>query len=151
MASTGFPPCWRTYLITFFSRPFYYRAAAPRLSVCSRTRGYMMVFNSMRSSHGWQKRHVGGQTLRPPRPMFHCRGRAVGLAGGRGLTSCSGSRAGSAPPALGPHRRGRPAAECGWVGPESETAAGGPAESPRRTCNTHTHTLMKARKHENMH
>lgn len=50
------------------------------------------------------------------------------------LTSCSVSAGGSEMWALGPDRRGRPAAECGWSGPATETRADGPEESPRHTC-----------------
>lgn len=49
------------------------------------------------------------------------------------LTSCSGSVSGSEMWALEPDRRERPAAECDWFGPATETGADGPEESPPHT------------------
>lgn len=50
------------------------------------------------------------------------------------LTSCSVSAGGSERWAIGPDRRGRPAAEYSWSGPVTETRAGEPEESPHHTC-----------------
>lgn len=49
------------------------------------------------------------------------------------LTSCSVSVGGSEMWGLGPGRRGRPAAECGWCDPMTETRADAPEECPLHT------------------
>lgn len=53
------------------------------------------------------------------------------------LTSCSVSGGGSEMWASGPDRRGRPAAECDWSGPTTETRADEPEESPPHTWRQH--------------
>lgn len=66
------------------------------------------------------------------------------------LTSCSVSVDGSETWGLGPGRRGRPAAECGWCGPGSETRADEPEESPPRTWRRRGDKEQRVRSHINL-